>query len=252
MGVKAVILAGGLGTRLAPLTEAIPKPLLPVGESSVLEIQLLSLRRHGVDRVFIATHHHSELLTEFIGDGSRWGMHVEFSREQRPLGTCGPVSLLRERLDEPFLLVNGDVLTTLDFRRLYEFALGLDADLTVATKQIVTPFAFGQVIGDGDYIDGVQEKPDLTFEILAGIYVLRPALFDVIPYDEPYGIDQLIRDLLAAGRKVGKYLMHEYWLDIGQQVTYREAQEAYRRHFQDGTRATRRRERRAPSRARRG
>ena len=229
--MKAVILAGGLGTRLRPFTQVIPKPLLPVGESSVLEIQLLSLKQHGVSQVFIATNHLSELVAAYIGDGSKYALKVEFSKEHEPLGTCGPVSLLRDKLTEPFLLVNGDVLTTLDFRRVYEFASQVDADLTVVTKEIVTPFEFGQVLGSGDYIEGLQEKPDLKFEILAGIYVLRPALFDVIPYNRPYGIDTLIFELLHAGRKVGKYLMHEYWLDIGHRATYEEAQEAYREHF---------------------
>jgi NDP-sugar pyrophosphorylase family protein len=230
--MKAVILAGGLGTRLRPFTQVIPKPLLPVGESSVLDIQLLSLKRHGVDRVFIATNYLSDLVQAYIGDGSKYGLQVEFSRESEPLGTCGPVALLREHLTEPFFLLNGDVLTTLDFARAYEFAAGLDAELTVVTKEIVTPFAFGQVIGTGDYIDRVQEKPDIKFEILAGIYVLRPGVFDFIPPNKPYGIDTLIRDLLHAGRKVGKYLMREYWLDIGEQHAYEEAQDAYQEHFE--------------------
>jgi len=229
--MKAVILAGGLGTRLLPFTQVIPKPLLPVGESSVLEIQLLSLKKHGCTHVYIATNHLSDLVAAYIGDGSKYGIAVEFSKEEKPLGTCGPVSLLREKLTEPFILINGDILTTLDFRRAYDFAAQVDADLTVVTNEIVTPFEFGQVLGDGDYVEGVQEKPDLKFEILAGIYILRPALFDVIPQDTPYGIDHLIRDLLAAGRKVGKYQMHEYWLDIGHKGTYEQAQEAYREHF---------------------
>ena len=230
--MKAVILAGGLGSRLLPFTQVVPKPLLPVGESSVLEIQLLSLKQHGCTQVFIATNHLSDLVAAYIGDGSKWGMKVEFSKENKPLGTCGPVSLLRDKLTEPFFLVNGDILTTLDFRRAYDFAANVDADLTVITTEIVTPFEFGQVLGDGDYIEGIQEKPDLKFEILAGIYVLRPALFDIIPPDTPYGIDHLIRDLLEAGRKVGKYQMKEYWLDIGHRATYEAAQEAYREHFQ--------------------
>jgi NDP-sugar pyrophosphorylase family protein len=230
--IKAVILAGGLGSRLLPFTQVIPKPLLPVGESSVLEIQLKTLCRHGVTEVFIATNHLSDLVAAYIGDGRKFGLTVEFSKEEKPLGTCGPVSLLRDRLTEPFLLLNGDVLTTLDFRKAYDFAARVDADLTVVTKELVTPFEFGQVLGAGDYIERLQEKPDLKFEILAGIYVLRPALFDLIPSDTPYGIDRLILDLLAAGRKVGKYLMQEYWLDIGRQGTYEEAQEAYRAHFQ--------------------
>src|SRR5262245_41193530 len=229
--MKAVILAGGLGTRLRPFTQVIPKPLLPIGESSVLEIQLLSLKRHGVDQVFIATNHLSDLVSAYIGDGSKYGLAVEFSKEEIPLGTCGPVGLLRDKLREPFILMNGDILTTLDIRRAYDFAMQVDADLTVVTKEIVTPFEFGQVLGKGDYIERLQEKPDLKFEILAGVYVLRPALFDVIPPNTHYGIDRLICDLLESGRKVGKYLMHEYWIDIGHQGTYEEAQEAYREHF---------------------
>ena len=229
--MKAVILAGGLGTRLMPFTQVIPKPLLPVGESSVLEIQLLGLKRYGVDHVFIATNHLSDLVAAYIGDGSKYGLVVEFSKEDKPLGTCGPISLLRDKLTDPFFVMNGDILSTLDFQRAYDFAAQVDADLTVVTKEIVTPFEFGQVLGKGDYIERVQEKPDLKFEILAGIYVLRPALFDVIPYNVAYGIDRLICDLLDAGRKVGKYLMREYWLDIGHRGTYEEAQEAYREHF---------------------
>jgi NDP-sugar pyrophosphorylase family protein len=230
--MKAVILAGGLGSRLLPFTQIIPKPLLPVGESSVLEIQLRTLGRHGVCEVFIATNYLSDLVAAYIGDGAKYGLHVEFSKETTPLGTCGPVTLLRDKLTEPFLLLNGDVLTTLDFRKAYDFASHIDADLTVVTKELVTPFEFGQVLGSGDYIEGLQEKPDLKFEILAGIYILRPALFDIIPPGTLYGIDRLILDLLASGRKVGKYLMQEYWLDIGRQGTYEEAQEAYRAHFQ--------------------
>ncbi len=229
--MKAVILAGGLGTRLRPFTELIPKPLLPVGESSVLDIQIRRLAGCGFREIFIATNYLSEYVEEHVGGRRRYGVEIHISREREPLGTCGPVTLLRQQLDEPYLLMNGDVLTTLDLRQPYEFARSLDADLTVVTKEIVTPFAFGQVLGDGPYIDGVQEKPDLRFEILAGIYVLAPALFEVIPNERYYGIDMLIKDLLRAGRKVGKYLCREFWLDIGQLEDYARAQEAYRTHF---------------------
>ncbi len=232
--MKAVILAGGLGTRLRPFTELIPKPLLPVGPSSVLDIQIQRLARCGFTEVFIATNYLSEYVEEHVGDGRQYGVVVHISREDEPLGTCGPVTLLREQLDDSYLLMNGDVLTTLDLRQPYDFARSLDADLTVVTKEIATPFAFGQVLGEGSYVDGVQEKPDLRFEILAGIYVLTPALFDVIPTQRYYGIDQLIKDLLSAGRRVGKFLCRDFWLDIGQMEDYARAQEAYRAHFSDG------------------
>jgi NDP-sugar pyrophosphorylase family protein len=227
----AVILAGGLGTRLRPFTDMLPKAILPVGESSVLEIQILSLRRQGFTKIFIATNYLSDLVKQHLGDGRRFGVSIEFSQENEPLGTCGPLSLLRNELTEPFVLMNGDVLTTMDFGKAYRFAVRLPADLTVVTTEIATPFAFGKVIGDGDFVTEVQEKPDIRFEILAGIYVLKPEALAWIPDGEYYNIDSLIRSQIAAERPVGRYRMTDYWLDIGTTTHYQTAQEAYHEHF---------------------
>ena len=229
--MKAVILAGGLGTRLKPFTEIIPKPLLPVGESSVLEIQILSLKKHGVTEIFIATNYMAEYVQAFLGDGSKYGVKLVFSKEEKPLGTCGPVTLLAHELTEPFFLMNGDILTTLDFGKAYEFACNHSAELVVLTKEIRTPFSFGNVKSEGDCLIDVEEKPNFRFEILAGIYVIKPALMPLIPKNIPYGIDMLIKDMLAAKMKVGKYLMQEYWLDIGQIADFQQAQEVYKEHF---------------------
>ena len=229
--MKAVILAGGLGTRLKPFTEVIPKPLLPIGESSVLEIQILSLAKHDIRDIYIATNYRAEYVEAFVGDGQKHGVKITFSQENKPLGTCGPLSLLKNELDEPFILMNGDILTTLDFSRAFDFASSLDADLTVVTIEIAVPFNFGKVISEGPYILDVHEKPDFHLEILSGIYILRPGVFKLIPDDTYYGIDTLIKDMLAAGRKVGKYVMKEYWLDIGAINDYEIAQDAYRQHF---------------------
>ncbi|MDD5449054.1 MAG: sugar phosphate nucleotidyltransferase [Candidatus Omnitrophica bacterium] len=230
--MKAVILAGGLGSRLKPFTEVIPKPLLPIGESSVLEIEILCLKKYGVTEIFVATNFMSEYVeTFFAKHQKKYGIPVNFSKEDKPLGTCGPIKLLKDKLTEPFLLMNGDILTTLDFSKLYSFALTNDTDLTVVTKEIETPFHFGKVISDGHYLSGVQEKPDFKFEILAGIYILKPPVFELIPDDTYYGIDTLIKDMLNKKRKVAKYLMKEYWLDIGQIEDYKIAQDAYKKHF---------------------
>lgn len=231
--MKAVILAGGLGSRLKPFTEIIPKPLLPVGESSVLEIQILSLKRHGIDDIFVATNYRSDLVEAFLGDGSKYGVRLTFSREEMPLGTCGPVSLLRHRLQEPFFLLNGDILTTMDFAKAMDFGRRIDTDLVVMTKDLVMPFNFGKILADGDLITGVVEKPDLHIEILAGIYLLRPCLFDIIPTATYYGMDSLIHDMLAAKRAIARYPIREYWLDIGRVGDYEEAQQAYHDHFSD-------------------
>ena len=229
--MKAVILAGGLGTRLQPFTQVIPKPLLPIGESSVLEIQIMSLARLGFDDIFIATNYMSEYIEAFLGNGKKYGVNLTFSRESKPLGTCGPVLLLKDRLTEPFVLMNGDILTTLNFRDLYDTAVAADADLTVVTKEMITPFNFGKVTSDGPYILAIEEKPDLRLEILAGIYVLKPPVLDLIPADSYFGIDALIKTMLAQHRRVGRHAMKEYWLDIGQVDQYQAAQSAYGEHF---------------------
>ncbi len=229
--MKAVILAGGLGTRLKPFTQVIPKPLLPVGESSVLEIQILSLKRYGFDEIFIATNYRADFVQAFLGDGSSHGVKLRFSREAKPLGTCGPVLLLRDVLDEPFLLVNGDILTTLDFGVVHGFAATKDSPLLVVTREMITPFNFGKVVADGDYIREVEEKPDFRLEILAGIYVMKPTIFDLIPPDTYYGMDSLIKDMLRRQIPVARYEMKDYWLDIGQLSDYQQAQEVYQEHF---------------------
>ena len=228
---KAVILAGGLGSRLMPFTQVIPKALLPIGESSVLEIQILSLKKFGVSEIIIATNYMSEYVQAFLGDGKKYGLSIKFSNESKSLGTCGPLSLLKDSLSEPFILMNGDILTTLDFDKAYTFALAIDADLTVVTKEITTPFHFGKVISRGDFIVDIQEKPDFKLEILSGIYILKPLIFKLIPDDAYYGIDTLIKDMIAKKMKIARYTMKEYWLDIGKMDDYQVAQDAYRIHF---------------------
>ncbi len=228
---KAVILAGGLGSRLKPFTQAIPKPLLPIGEKSMLEIQIENLAKYGFKEIFIATNYKAEYIEAFIGDGKKYGVDVTFSNEDIPLGTCGPLSLLRDKLTEPFLLMNGDILSTIDFGKLYEFGSEKGADFTVVTKEIRTPFNFGSVQVENDFIVDVQEKPDLVIEIVAGIYYMKPAIFKYIPDNTYFGIDTLIKEMISQNAKIGRYLMKEYWLDIGRLDDYNEAQEAYKTHF---------------------
>ena len=179
--MKAVILAGGLGERLRPFTQAIPKPLLPIGEQSLLEIQISNLAKHGFDEIFIATNYKSEYIENFIGNGSQFGVSIRYSRETKALGTCGPLSLLRDQLDAPFVLMNGDILTTIDFRRFYYYGCAQESDFTIATKKIRTPFNFGSVETDGDRIIKVEEKPDFVIQIVAGIYFMQPCLLTSSP-----------------------------------------------------------------------
>jgi NDP-sugar pyrophosphorylase family protein len=228
---KAVILAGGLGSRLKPFTMAIPKALLPVGEKSVLEIQIGHLNKYGFNEIYIATNYKANYVESFIGDGRRLGVKIKFSKEEKPLGTCGPLSLLTEELKEPFILMNGDILSTIDFQKLYEYGNSKPSNLTVVTKEIRTPFNFGQVITQDDFIVDIHEKPDLTTEILAGIYFMKPGVFEYVPRNTYFGIDHLIKKMLSLSVPIGRYLMNEYWLDIGQIDDFNEAQAAYDKHF---------------------
>jgi len=229
--MQAVILAGGLGTRLRPFTEVLPKPLLPLGEKTIMEIQIESLKRFGVNKVFVATNYMSDLVEAFLAGGKRFEINVEVSREDKPLGTCGPIGLLRNKLTEPFLVMNGDILTKLDFLSLHDFAVAQKSCLTVGTKIITTPFRFGNVIVEDNLIVDIEEKPELKMEIVAGIYCMTPDVFHFIPENCYFGMDSLIIQLLAKQQRVSRYLINEYWLDIGQVEDYSKAREHYETNF---------------------
>ncbi len=229
--MKAVILAGGLGTRLKPFTETIPKPLLPVGEKAVLEIQIDRLRASGFTEIWIAANYKSDYMRSFLGDGSRYGVKIHISVEDKPLGTAGPLTLIRDHLSEPFLVMNGDILSLVDFKALMRYAREKGAALMLGIKKDVRPFEFGNIHFDGDLVTDIEEKPDITMYILSGIYVMSPGVFEHIPDGQYFGMDHLIKALLADEIPVMKYEIEEYWLDIGRLSDYEEAQEAYRIHF---------------------
>lgn len=230
--MKAVILSGGLGTRLRPFTEVIPKPLLPIGEKAVLEIQIEHLKAYGFNHIFLATNYKSAYIENFFGDGSKYGVKLTISKEDKVLGTAGPVKLLEKEFTEPFLVMNGDILTLLKYRNMYEFACKQDTLLTIGTTEILTPFQFGNIKTDGDRVIGIEEKPNIRTTILAGIYVFKPDLLKIIPENTLYGMDHLITDMLAKGLPISHYAIKEYWLDIGQVKDYEKAQEVYKEMFE--------------------
>lgn len=229
--MKTVILAGGLGTRLKPFTEVIPKPLLPIGEKSVLEIQIERLRNAGVHDIYLATNYKSQYIENFFGDGSRYGVKLTVSKEDVPLGTAGPLTLLKDELKEPFIVMNGDILSLIDFNAFYNFAVSINSILTVAIKKEITPFDFGNIFFEDNYVTDIEEKPDLITYVLAGIYIMKPSIFNHIPEKQYYGMDSLIKQLLDKKIPVAKYDLKEYWLDIGRLDDYGEAQEIYKNHF---------------------
>lgn len=228
MKKAAVILSGGLGTRLRPFTSIIPKPLLPIGEKAVLEIQIEQLKKAGFTEIYLATNYKSNYIEKFFGDGADYGVNLYISKEEKPLGTVGPVKLLENKLQNPFLVMNGDILTDLDFDELYQFGVRQESNLTVAIKKIVMPFRFGNVNFDNDIVTGIVEKPDIVTYALAGIYIMKPGIFERIPNEERYNMDQLMKEMLKNNALISKYELENYWLDIGCDEDYKKAQEIFK------------------------
>lgn len=228
---KAVILAGGLGSRLYPLTASVPKPLLPLGSMTILETQILLLREHGLRDIYICTGHLAERISSFLGDGWRYGVKLHYSREISPLGTCGPLALLKDDLREPFLVLNGDVLTTFNFDQLSGFAADRSHALVAVTRLWEQRCEYGEVLLTGDRVSGICEKRSTFFEILCGIYLLQPRALGFIPLACPFGMNQLIEALAESGDKVSRCCTDEYWIDIGQKEHYERAKREFDQRF---------------------
>jgi NDP-sugar pyrophosphorylase family protein len=227
--MHALILAGGKGTRLRPYTTVVPKPLMPVGEMPVIEIMLLQLRRAGVREVIIACGHMGHLLQAFLQDGGRLGMKIEYSFETEALGTAGPIALAIDRLPEHFMVLNGDLLTTLDYRRLFEAHVqsGAAATLGLCSREVHIDFGVIEV-GEGDRLGRYIEKPTYRFDVAMGANVftatrIRPFLRAGQPLDIP----ELMTSLCAAGEEVRCHRAACYWLDIGRLDDFQTANEIF-------------------------
>jgi dTDP-glucose pyrophosphorylase len=212
---RAVIMAGGEGRRLQPLTEATPKPLLSVGGKPLVEILIERLRQSGIAQVLVALRHKSEMIRERLGDGSRLGVRVDYVEEPRPLGTMGALPLLRDRLDGPFFVVNADILTKCDFRAMWEFHQQERPAMTVGVSLHQVDIPYGEFTLSGARVVRVEEKPRKEFPINAGIYLIDPSAIDLVSPGEYLDAPDLIRLLLDSGRPVAAHLIREYWLDVG-------------------------------------
>lgn len=221
--LRAIVMAGGYGTRLRPLTEELPKPMLPVGDRPLLELIVEQLRQAGIRQVNVATHYKGDLIAEHFRDGRDFGIDIRYVKEDQPLGTAGALSLL-EHTDEPLLVMNGDILTRVDFRAMLNFHREQKAELTVAVRQHEFCIPYGVIDTDGVSVRGISEKPIMRHFINAGIYLLNPSVCRMIPTDQAYDIPELITRLLAEGRKIVSFPIREYWLDIGKTDHYHQAQ----------------------------
>ena len=220
--LRAIVMAGGYGTRLRPLTDELPKPMLPLGTRPLLEMIVEQLRDAGIRQVNVSTHYKGEMIAEHFKDGQDFGVDIRYVKEDQPLGTAGALSLLEES-DEPLLVINGDILTRVDFRAMLNFHREHRADLTVAVRQYEFRVPYGVIDTDGVAVTGISEKPLVKQFINAGIYLLNPAIRRLIPNGQHYDIPELIERLLQEGRPVVCFPIREYWLDIGKADHYDQA-----------------------------
>lgn len=226
--MKAVILAGGKGTRLYPYTTVFPKPLVPIDDKPIIEIMLWQLTAHGINSVTVSVGHLAELLMAFLGKGEKFGIPVEYVSEDKPMGTVAPLTLIKD-LPEDFFLMNGDVLTNLNYKDLFEFHKANKCALTIATYSKEVKVDLGVLVTDGEnLITAYIEKPTYNYKVSMGVYVFNRSVIQYIPRDEYYDFPTLVKFLLHRKIKVMSYPFNDIWLDIGRPADYEEAQNVFK------------------------
>ena len=217
--LAAVIMAGGFGMRLRPLTDEIPKPMLPVGDKPLLELLVRQLHEAGIRRVNMATHYKGDVIAKHFGDGRKFGVEIRYMEENEPLGTAGALGLV-EASDTPLLVINGDIMTRIDFRAMTHFHREHRANMTMAVKEYDIQVPYGVVSSKGTEVTGISEKPVIRHFINAGIYLLNPELCKRIPHGRPYDMPDFVAQLLADGQRVISFPIREYWMDLGRLADY--------------------------------
>jgi dTDP-glucose pyrophosphorylase len=226
-----VLMAGGLGTRLRPLTEDIPKPLLPVGDKPILETIIEQFISFGFNNFIITVNYKADKIRDYFGNGEKYNANITYIEEEKRLGTAGALSLIDKKIDEPFFLMNADLLTKLNFDSMLRYHLNKDNTLTIASREYKYEVPYGVLEVENEKVTSLEEKPDHKFFVSAGAYILNPELLTRIPKNEYYDITELIDFLLSENGDVGTFPIHEYWLDIGQHEDYKQAKDEYWSEF---------------------
>jgi dTDP-glucose pyrophosphorylase len=222
--LQAVVMAGGLGSRLRPLTDDTPKPMLPVGGKPIMEHLVNRLARSGIRKINVMTCYKPEKIMEHFGDGHDFGVELNYIREEKPLGTGGALGLMKEPT-EPLLVINGDIVTDINIAAMLAYHQEQEADMTVAVRQFVIKVPYGVVECSGPSVRRLSEKPQLNLLINAGIYLLEPSVTKLVQPGQRLDMTDLIQKLLDSARPVVSFPVMEYWLDIGQPADYEQAQE---------------------------
>lgn len=212
---SALIMAGGEGRRLLPLTENMPKPLVEVGGMPLIERQVRKVADAGVSRIYIAVNYLAEMIESHLGDGSRFGVEIKYLREKQKLGTAGAISLIQDKLDGPLLLMNGDVFTSINFQYLLDFHQKHEPLMTVAAIDYHVEIPYGVIRTAGAFATGLEEKPSQQFLCNAGIYAISPEAVECVPENQPFNMTDLIEQSMSEDAGVAVFPVHEYWSDIG-------------------------------------
>lgn len=218
------IMAGGFGTRLRPLTDKCPKPMLPIGGKPLLETIISSLKEQGFYKFYISTHYLPDIIQNYFGNGEKFDIQIQYVHESEPLGTGGALSLLpRQEVDLPFIVINGDVLTNMNFSKLIDFHISQNAVATMCVREFQYQIPYGVVNSEQNNIQSMTEKPSYYFDINTGIYVISPTLLEQVEA-QYIGMPTILEQQIEKSQKVVSYPLHEYWLDIGQMEDYNRAQ----------------------------
>jgi len=220
--MKAVILAGGKGTRLKPFTYVLPKPLVPVGEKPILAILVSQLKKHGITEITFCVNHMAELIMAYFGNGEKFGVNITYSMEEKPLGTIAPLKLLKN-LPDDFLLMNGDLFTDLNYLDLVKYHLEKKALVTVGVYTRKVGIDFGVLEIENGLMAKFVEKPEYQYQVSMGVYVFNRAVLEYVPEGMPFGFDQLMLKLLEEKKQVHVYPFGGYWLDIGRLEDFEKA-----------------------------
>lgn len=223
MSRRAVVLAGGKGTRLRPYTVVLPKPLMPLGDYPILEVIVRQLVRHRFDRITMAVNHQAEIIKAFFGDGGKWEVKIDYSLETQPLSTIAPLLLIPD-LPEDFLLINGDVLTDLSLNGIYEKHIADGCLITVAATHRCHTIDYGVLqLGDDNRLTGFSEKPAMRYTVMMGVNVLNRRVLEAVPAGRKFGMDDLLLELLRRRERVQIVPHDGHWLDIGRPDDYMQA-----------------------------
>ena len=228
---RVILMVGGLGTRLRPLTQDTPKPMLKVGNKPILQTIVEKFAEYGFVNITMCVNFNASIIRDYFGDGKEFGVNIDYVLEQKRMGTAGALSLLKERPSEPFFVMNGDLLTNVNFEHILNYHTLNKATATMCVREYDYEVPYGVVKMNDNKIIEIAEKPVQKFFVSAGIYMLSPEILDIIPQDEFYDMPTLFEKAIAQDKNVISFPIHEYWIDIGRLEEYQKANEEYAKVF---------------------